>query len=59
MHGNGTYLYTTGDVYEGMWSEGLKNGKGTYTFKEQSCIVKLLIILEKRNLGKWYFTRPW
>ena len=32
-NGMGTYEYTDGSVYEGMWSKGLRHGTGKLTFK--------------------------
>lgn len=31
--GHGTYKWQTGEIYEGEWSRGLRNGDGRYTFK--------------------------
>ena len=30
--GQGTYFWSTGEIYEGYWKNGLRNGKGKYTF---------------------------
>ena len=32
-HGNGTYEYSDGSVYKGMWMMGQKHGEGQMTFK--------------------------
>jgi len=31
--GHGTYKWQTGEIYEGQWSMGLRNGDGRYTFQ--------------------------
>ena len=33
LHGRGTYTYSNGDVYEGEWKNGLKDGWGTLKCK--------------------------
>ena len=32
MHGLGVYLYSNGDVYNGMFKNGMKHGRGTYKY---------------------------
>ena len=32
MHGQGTYTWDSGDVYDGEWKEGNMHGQGTYTY---------------------------
>ena len=33
-HGSGTFSYASGDIYEGEWSGGEKQGEGKYFFKD-------------------------
>lgn len=33
MHGQGTYVYASGDIYTGAFVEGIKQGNGSYYFK--------------------------
>ena len=35
-NGKGTYLYLNGDIYEGFWEDGLKEGYGELKFKNGS-----------------------
>lgn len=35
MHGQGIYEYSDGAVYDGHYSNGIKCGQGTYTFKDK------------------------
>jgi MORN repeat. len=35
MHGQGIYEYSDGAVYDGHYSDGIKCGQGTYTFKDK------------------------
>ncbi|NIU26990.1 hypothetical protein GWN75_21240, partial [candidate division KSB1 bacterium] len=34
FHGEGTYKYTNGNVYEGEWVDGRKSGQGTQTWAD-------------------------
>jgi|LauGreDrversion4_2_1035121.scaffolds.fasta_scaffold124805_3 hypothetical protein len=33
-HGQGTFYYSNGSKYEGMWRDNLKNGYGSFTFED-------------------------
>jgi hypothetical protein len=35
-HGQGTYYWNSGDIYDGAWKESHKHGLGTFTFKDGS-----------------------
>ena len=35
-HGNGKYIYPNGDTYEGEWNYGIREGEGTFTYKDDS-----------------------
>ena len=34
MHGNGTYTWADGAVYDGEWKDNKRNGKGTNTWPD-------------------------
>jgi hypothetical protein len=36
-HGQGTYKWSTGEIYEGEWKYGLRNGYGKFTFEFNNC----------------------
>ena len=36
MHGLGRIIEADGSIYEGEWTDGLKNGSGVYTFTDDS-----------------------
>lgn len=36
MHGYGTYKFTSGAVYNGMWARGMMNGEGTMNYADGS-----------------------
>merc|ERR1712098_257436 len=36
FHGNGTFMYPGGEVYEGEWKDGKRNGKGKMTYGQSS-----------------------
>ena len=35
-HGTGKFIYQNGDTYDGEWVNDLKEGEGTYTYKNDS-----------------------
>ena len=35
-HGNGKYIYPNGDTYEGEWNCSIREGEGTFTYKDDS-----------------------
>jgi hypothetical protein len=37
MDGQGTYHYSSGDIYTGGFRQGRKHGSGMYNFKAQAC----------------------
>jgi len=39
-HGEGRAEYPDGTVYNGSWKDGLRNGKGTVTFRENGDLVE-------------------
>ena len=39
--GNGKYTYANGDVYDGEWVSGVKEGNGAYTYKQTGLKVRL------------------
>merc|ERR1712224_43886 len=52
----GTFKYTNGDIYSGMWENGKKHGKGTYVYST----TKYQIVGDWKNgeivWGKWALT---
>ena len=48
MNGQGTYVYSDGDKYEGQWKDDKRHGKGTVTYRGQDGNV-----VEKYE-GDWY-----
>ena len=42
--GNGRYIYKNGDIYDGYFKEGKKEGKGLYKYKDNKII---------KYFGKW------
>jgi hypothetical protein len=42
-HGEGTYTYSSKDIYSGWWQFGKKHGKGTYIYNDTGM----------RLIGQW------
>lgn len=53
FHGEGTYYYSSGDIYSGQWNKGVKQGEGTYMYKKDDS--QLIGLWEKGSFvsGKW------
>ena len=50
-HGFGKYSYAQGDIYEGYWVDGSKQGKGKRSFNSTHTYqFKYLLFIHKRNL---------
>ena len=50
MHGQGTYVYASGDIYTGSFVEGIKQGSGSYYFKVSATLRYLALDAWRHNV---------
>lgn len=54
MHGQGTYVYASGDIYTGSFVEGNKQGSGSYYFKVSATLQYLALDAWRHHVKQYH-----